>query len=1237
MKSYTNSSNQLLSSFRSSLVDPPPASMSSASTVVVPHQGSLCRMQDDDGASTYIIDICLEDGQTHDLIFAAQDFDFCSKLFAILDTESRGAVERRTIHEFVTLRCPVFLRRDEDLRRSSSACDHTTSQAKSNNHNKSSPTFDEVWKSVVESSRVPEMRLTPEDMRNVELGVESWMVFCRFIALAQYLEAKRRFSARHLQQTMRHRNSPRGSELVVVDVPPPEPPVPLSREQLANYERKSQTPLPLPELDLDHSLLAAHESSKRRASSSSQQGIVKISLFGSQSHTYPSMPSSSNSHNHNNIEFKVSYMKSHEDGPPIVVRRSMEDMKWLNDTFTSHKVLGGTLCGRILPPFPRHGKQHNLTMAQFQRDNDTILNASTSIKNTTGGAIAAAAAGVEILKDTTTSMFGLAKTLWKTTTSGQIIIMPNSQGIITTIQPKKALPPNKPKAKPSPSLCLALPESYYNPNSPAGRARQIERYLNYLLEHPALSTSFPLNTILKASQSGLEAAKQSLEECLRLSKEVKEQTPQLVDGKTILPFWGSSSGAHPSLSWVRTAAQAAMALKVHGILETTGMQSASARLQHASLPNFDHPGGRQMDWGDEEQDDNANNNSGNNADAAAEPLSAAEQIGSFEQGVVSVLSELQAEVRPPNDDDGYDLLPLPIPAPERRILSAGYSQGHQTDSSSVSSGPGGSVDSREARFHYGTQTLRRRFPVDEEDDARSAFLGDISVDEHIDKLREVIGSVDNTLSRCLASGGAIGRARRERLTLHLDIVQGFDSWKGLRGKFIQQRALLKGVSGIEQSSEVYEESDLVLIDDMSWQTSLANSAVSAAEDVRSAVRAARTAENAKAAASAAAYAAQSTCDAGGFPSIDEARAAQTRASIAQSHAFHAAVVEHEAKAVKRRATLALAHDVKCWNVHRKREMLQACVSHARSQLEATRRAVDAWSCLRDGFIGSTVIPAAQTRKAPPSVPTYRVQTGINHPSNASEASYSQSSSFGNTYMQQQSQSQSSAVTTDTLGEGVFADLFGVSKASSSSGFSSGNLQNSQPGASACSIGIVREASTGTDDDFNCIDASEVPLQQSDHEDATATIFQDTAGKPVIVAVDHNILASAPAPLPSEMKPNDAARAPAADKTESEDSVLPFAQPILPPFATAAPLAEVSMAAAPIAEVSMPRDCVSGGAPPHPFEDRKKRTKDEHEIMSESMQSLVDGLMSWGGQFEGEDVLPTGMAASIAFESSDTMQ
>ena len=40
-------------------------------------------------------------------------------------------------------------------------------------------------------------------------------------------------------------------------------------------------------------------------------------------------------------------------------------------------------------------------------------------------------------------------------------------------------------------------------------------------------------------------------------------------------------------------------------------------------------------------------------------------------------------------------------------------------------------------------------------------------------------------------------------------------------------------------------------------------------------------------------------------------------------------------------------------------------------------------------------------------------------------------------------------------------------------------------------------------------------------------------------------------------------------------------------------------------------------------------------MTASMQSLVDGLMNWGGaiDFDEELILPKGMAASIAFGES----
>lgn len=301
----------------------------------------------------------------------------------------------------------------------------------------------------------------------------------------------------------------------------------------------------------------------------------------------------------------------------------------------------------------------------------------------------------------------------------------------------------------------------------------------------------------QASQSGLEAAKESLRAIQRKNKEIKDQTPHLEDGKVSIPFWpsNSDSSASPNLAWVRTAAQAAMALKVHGMLETTGMNSASARLQHASLPAFG-PSARSPSWDDHDN--------GASARAVTADANVNAEGNNFEEGVVSVQSELQSGELIVGDD-GYDLLPLPVPAPERRILSVG------SDASSQ-------IVPRETRFHYGSMSMPSPFSVDEDDKAQSAYLGDISVDDNIDKLREVIGSVDNTLSRCLASIGGVGNAQKERQTLHLEIVKGLDSWGGMRGKFISQRSLLKGVSGIEQSKDLYEEGDLSLIDGTSCQS-----------------------------------------------------------------------------------------------------------------------------------------------------------------------------------------------------------------------------------------------------------------------------------------------------------------------------------------------------------------------------------------------------------------------------------
>ena len=288
----------------------------------------------------------------------------------------------------------------------------------------------------------------------------------------------------------------------------------------------------------------------------------------------------------------------------------------------------------------------------------------------------------------------------------------------------------------------------------------------------------------------MEAAKLSLEEHSKASKEIKEQTPKLDDGK-LSTFWPIHSSTQPNLSWVRTAAQAAVAIQLHGVLETSGLPSASARLQHASLPNFGHLA---SGWND---DDGELHHSPNESDESKDH----EIEESFEEGILHVNDELETgEVA--DDSVGYDLLPLPVPTPERTILADSDAKPRNGDGNKP----------KETRFRYDSPTLHDNFPPVDLTEGKPAYIGEMAVDENIDKLREIIGSVDNTLTRCLASSGGIGRARRERLGLHLEVVRGLDSWEGLRGKFVAQRALLKGVSGLEQSKDVFGESDLMLID-----------------------------------------------------------------------------------------------------------------------------------------------------------------------------------------------------------------------------------------------------------------------------------------------------------------------------------------------------------------------------------------------------------------------------------------
>lgn len=204
-------------------------------------------------------------------------------------------------------------------------------------------------------------------------------------------------------------------------------------------------------------------------------------------------------------------------------------------------------------------------------------------------------------------------------------------------------------------------------------------------------------------------------------------------------------------------------------------------------------------------------------------------------------------------------------------------------------------------------------------------------------------------------------------------------------------------------------------------------------------------------------------------------------------------------------------------------MLHSCMAYARSQHEATRRAVDAWSSLRDGFIGSTMIPTTDRRPmAPLPVPEPQAR----------------------------------------------------------------------------------------------------PPPVTEANEVTATIYEDLAfggssEHAAIVAVDHHIL-SAPRDTASE------------DQTKTDAMIEDFQSDLILPFATAAPIPEED-------EETTSNYKTEGSTLRESTMDRDTSASDER--LSASMQSLVDGLMNWGGGFDAEEdhfALPMGMAASIALEESSVV-
>lgn len=852
------------------------------------------------------------------LIFTKSQLDTMQRLFLVLDTENKGFVTFQQVEEFVHVRCPVVRRRDYALM-------IQTQHLEKNSVEPPVGTLLESWCAITHSglSREEISLLGAPETSNAEyaysvsqmtaLGLEGWMILLRFISFCQYHEAKQLFSAKRL-----------GSNMVVVDVPRDPAVIPLTMEFLLLFEHKfdyrkvlngekkpksgehgkvktqsessgpPQYCPPMPELDLNHSGIAAQEDPNLLAAVGTVRlpaPRVNIDAMGSYSDAAwkagkvdLNLTLTSTNIMRNRLGVGAALMSTSIEctTSSTTVRRSLEDLQWLNDTFLVHKKLGGTLCGRILPPF-LPDDSNSLAVDIYPTD-----------------------------MTSTSSVFSYVRSVGKT--------------VLGTIQKNTGL-----SSFGSSGTSSRKNSDSFGSMTQECRLKRLNRCTNYLLEHSGLQSSFPLNSFLKASKTGLEATKRIVDESKsNAAISVRNRESGVTSSPAGAEKGGSNTSDHNSqenpseassyvsLNWIRHAAQAAVTLKVHGILNATGMSTYSAKLQHASLPDFDY----HQSYRGTSQNIHPTHLKANPTNPQAHSKgfdgNAAEIQSGFESKVTSVECGL---------DDEYDLLPAP-----NQVRGSFYEESDFAEIPDQLSNDLGS-----------------------ENDPKS-------VDNTINKLRCVIASVDEHLSRCAAFHDKISEAARARINLHFNIIRAFDSNSFDEDAYnavdvaMDEQSFLRGITEMERSHEIMILADSGFHEELSWQKDLSSSAVLAANDVRAAARAARRAAGAKKAAEAAASRAKTalkkqieSISAANSPS--DLEPFEIRYENTRNHAMHAAIVAHETTTVKRKAAMALASDVRQWSDHRRREMFKACLLFAQLHREASHDARRAWTVLKQAVTG----------------------------------------------------------------------------------------------------------------------------------------------------------------------------------------------------------------------------------------------------------------------------------------------
>ena len=357
--------------------------------------------------------------------------------------------------------------------------------------------------------------------------------------------------------------------------------------------------------------------------------------------------------------------------------------------------------------------------------------------------------------------------------------------------------------------------------------------------------------------------------------------------------------------------------------------------------------------------------------------------------------------------------------------------------------------------------------------------------------------------------------------------------------------------------------------------------------------------------------------------------AQTRVEISKSHEIHAALIAHETATVKRKAAVALAYDVCQWSDHRRREMIQNCISTAKSQQRVSRNWAESWRVLKEAVVGplegeygtSVLLESFKPKLSDDSEYT---STSDSPSSTTSPNNYSKPSSdhlLPSSYMKNESltMGNSSANFAEEASfkcyernlnelENSYTGGIASSKPTETLLETSDFLQSNftyEP--SHYSKAHVSECSTtrqdGIEADTNCFSESSTPS------------FMKKAFSDNFLLPDHDENSSR-----SDIQGEDSNN----PREISESYTTPDLIKRLSPQIFSQEPAQVSKSPLPLLtnDTSSSREGDS-------FASYKK----ESDAMTASMQSLVEGLISWGTLFDQHDdiSLPAGLAVSLAME------